>query len=87
MSKTIIQSLKDFKGTKIQFIQDDYRNVNNIINRILELGINYLFTSLKKTTTDVIYKKLTSNKVKVISTLTGYMPQLKSNKCIKWALT
>ena len=74
----IASAITKFNGLKILFIQDEYRDTNNIVDKVLKLKINILFSCLHNFKSQlVIYKKLINNNIKVLPTLTGYLPDQK----------
>lgn len=80
-SNKISRAVNKFNGLKIVFIQDEYRNTHNIVKKVLELKINILFSCLHNTKTkSTIYKELINNNIKVLPTLTGYLPDKRIKK-------
>jgi len=79
--KKISRAVNKFNGLKILFIQDEYRNIHNLVKKVLKLKINILFSCLHNVTTkSTIYKDLINNNIKVLPTLTGYLPDKKIKK-------
>ena len=74
LAKKVSDSISDFLGLKILFIQDEYRDVQNINKKISSLKIDLVFSSLNKPSQKIIYKELIKRNVKIFSTLTGYLP-------------
>ncbi len=68
------------KAYKIQFIQDEYRTVNAITQRMKELGINMLFTCVPEEEINKVYPEERLPGVKKINTLTGYCPEYLINE-------
>lgn len=77
---TIRQKIRAFKGLKVQFIQDEYRQVNRTIDVIVDLGIHVLFTLAPKTTADQIYGDPRLETVTLATTLAGYVPKNMSER-------
>jgi len=69
------KKLRNYTGLKVLFIQDEYRRVNHICDRINYLKIDLLFTCAPIETARVIYKRLSPN-TKILETLTGYAPDI-----------
>ena len=67
------QKLRNFRGLKIQFIQDDYRRVDEMAAAARDLGVQVLFTLYPK---DKIPQVWTPRlpKVECCATLAGYVP-------------
>ena len=64
-----------FPGTKLLFVQDEYRQVDRMVSTIRELRIDVLFTCVPDQEIESVYpEKLLPGVVK-ISNLTGYVPQ------------
>jgi hypothetical protein len=62
-----------FEGLKVQFIQDEYRQVDAVAERARELGINVLFSSVPAEAVPDVYGPRLPG-VDVVCTLTGYVP-------------
>lgn len=62
-----------FSGLKIQFIQDEYRQVDAMAARTRELGVHVLFSSVPAEAVPVVYGGRLPG-VDVLTTLTGYVP-------------
>ena len=69
------EKLARYKGLKVQFIQDDYRNVELMCSNIRELGINVLFTLYSPEKIDAVYSPQRLPSVTKYSTLAGYVPE------------
>lgn len=68
--RTTIQS---FKGLKIVFIQDEYRQVNKVIDSLNTLGIDILFSCFPANELDKIYPSTLLPKLAKYTNLTGYV--------------
>lgn len=75
LSKPFRDKFHHYKGIKIQFIQDEYRWINDITDAISYMGINFLYSVTSQETRRCIYAKL--NNTKIVDTLTGYVPDWK----------
>src|SRR5262245_35331712 len=69
------ESLRHFKGLKVQFIQDDYRWVNRIADMMRQVGINVLFTLVPPAEIPKVWSAERLPGVVKISTLAGYVPE------------
>lgn len=62
-----------FRGVKAQIIQDEYRLVNAMKERMASLGISVIFSSLEPNNAKKVYGGQTLSGVTVISCLPGYI--------------
>ena len=69
-------------AVKIQFIQDEYRRVNEFIDRMKELGINILYTCFPEQEMEKVYPADKLPGVMKINTLTGYVPSYLENRVL-----
>jgi hypothetical protein len=67
------EQLIDFGGLKVQFIQDEYRQVDALTARMRELGIDLLFSSIPAEAMPLVYGSRLPG-VDILPTLTGYVP-------------
>jgi hypothetical protein len=74
------QALKEYKGLKISFVQDEYDETETIRRSIEELGINILFTCVPEEFIEDIYPSSRFSGVKFIQTLTGWVPSNLENR-------
>tara|TARA_A100001015_G_C15043100_1_gene741277 strand:+ start:2274 stop:3587 length:1314 start_codon:yes stop_codon:yes gene_type:complete len=74
VSKDILIKIRNFKGIKILFIQDEYRRVNFVCTKINFIGIDVLFTCAPLKVARSIYSGLNRN-IKIETVLTGYVPE------------
>jgi len=73
--------LQDFKGIKVLFIQDEYRRVNFVCERIKSIGMDAVFSCAPPSVAQKLYHSLDRN-TQLLTTLTGYVPEaLPKNKC------
>ncbi len=66
--------VKVFKGLKAQIIQDEHRHINAMKQRMSELGISVVFSSLEVKTMEKVYASLPVNAC-FYSCLPGYIPE------------
>lgn len=69
-----LSKLRKFKGLKILFIQDEYRRVDYICEKVKFAKIQAIFTCAPSAVAEKIYHKLVPN-IQLITTLTGYVPE------------
>lgn len=67
-------AIKESPAVKIQFIQDEYRRVNEFVERMKELEINILYTCYPEEEIEKVYPEEKLPGVRKINTLTGYVP-------------
>jgi hypothetical protein len=67
------ERLAAFEGLTVQFIQDEYRQVDAATARMRELGVDVLFSSVPAEAVPSVYGPRLPG-VDVLSTLTGYVP-------------
>lgn len=66
--------IRNFRGLKVQFIQDEYRTVNAIREEMKSLGVEVLFTCFPEDQIGKVYDSESLPGVRTINTLTGYVP-------------
>ena len=69
-----LDRIRRFPGLKILFIQDEYRRVNFVCDKIKYAGIDLVFTCAPPEVSRKIYASL-EGKVSLSTTLTGYVPE------------
>ena len=67
------EALKQFKGLKIQIIQDEYRWINRMMEEMTHLGIDGLFSSLTIENLEKVYRSPDMENVVKVSALPGYV--------------
>lgn len=75
LSKGVIQSLSDYYGPKLLFIQDEYDNTERARRFIERLGVDAVFTNVPLASLDSVYPRNRFPGVDFIPTLTGYVPE------------
>ena len=65
--------LGDFKGIKIQIIQDEYRWVNRMISEMIHLGVDAILSLVEKPNLDIVYGHPGLQRVLKVTTLAGYV--------------
>src|SRR5207245_1359542 len=74
MPQRIRQKVADFRGPKLQFVQDEYRWVDQTSAAIAELGIDTLFTLVRPDLVEKAYNNPRLDRVRKVSVLPGYVP-------------
>ena len=69
----LAQKISAFQGLTVQFIQDEYRVVDQATARMRELGVDVLFTCVPERTIPEVYGDRLPG-VRTISVLPGYVP-------------
>lgn len=64
-----------YRGVKLLFLQDEYRQVDRVQAVIRELGVDVLFTCLPKPEIEKVYPAAALPGLTKISNLTGYVPK------------
>jgi hypothetical protein len=70
---TFRESLARYRGLKVQFIQDEYRWIDEITGAIRDMGVHALFTCLPQDEAQRVYGPRLPG-VTLVPTLTGYVP-------------
>lgn len=76
LAPALREKLRHFRGLKIQFIQDDYRWVNQITAMMRYIGIHILFTLVPQSEIPKIWSETRLPGVIKFTTLAGYVPNL-----------
>ncbi|GGI80107.1 hypothetical protein [Legionella impletisoli] len=69
------ERIKRFKGLKIAFIQDEYRQINKMIEELAYIDLDILFTCFPGSEIERIYPSHNLPKVAKFNNLTGYIPE------------
>ena len=69
------EAIARFDGLKVQFIQDEYRFVNETIDATRRLGIDVLFTCVPEAEIEKVYSPAALPRPRKVSVLTGYVPE------------
>ncbi|RJT67827.1 glycosyltransferase family 1 protein [Legionella taurinensis] len=75
LSQSAKTRLRNYQGLKIIFVQDEYRQINNMISQLQYLDVDVLFTCFPDGEIERIYKKSDLPKVSKYNNLTGYIPE------------
>jgi hypothetical protein len=74
ISSESLEKIRKFKGLKVMFIQDEYRRVNFVCDKIRYARIDLVHTCAPPDVAAQIYESL-EGKVALSTTLTGYVPE------------
>ncbi|WP_133129604.1 hypothetical protein [Legionella yabuuchiae] len=69
------QKLREFKGLKILFVQDEYRQINKMISEINFINFDVLFTCFPPSEIERIYPLSKLPNLTKHNNLTGYIPE------------
>ena len=75
ISKKSKRKLRNYSGLKVVFIQDEYRQINKMIDELAFLKIDTLFTCFPEHEMHRVYEETKLPGVSKYSNLTGYIPQ------------
>ncbi|HBN21779.1 MAG TPA: hypothetical protein DD412_00885 [Holosporales bacterium] len=67
--------LRDFTGKKVCFIQDEYRRVDEIVENLIYIKADLLFTCVPESEIEKVYPSCKLPILKKINVLTGYVPK------------
>lgn len=67
------ERISAFGGLKVQFIQDEYRWIDAVTARMLELGIGVLYTCVPESEAEKLYRPRLPE-VELVTTLAGWVP-------------
>jgi hypothetical protein len=75
INETWRDAISSTKAVKIQFLQDEYRNINEFHQRMTELGIEVLFTCVPAEEIEKVYPSEKLKGLAKFNNLTGYVPE------------
>lgn len=75
LGEDLVRRLKQFKGLKAAFLQDEYREIQTYWKHINELGINLLFSCVPEDEIPKVYPAEKVPALRVVNVLTGYVPE------------
>lgn len=71
----LVEKLKQFRGLKAAFLQDEYREIQTYWKHINELGIDLLFSCVPEDEIPKVYPNEKVPRLRVVNVLTGYVPE------------
>ena len=75
LGKNFVKKLKEYSGVKAVFIQDEYRDIKVFQDNIRDIGFDIVFSCVPKKFVNKVYPKSKLPNLKVVSVLTGYVPE------------
>ncbi len=69
------KKLRDYTGLKVIFIQDEYRQINTMVDTLAYLKMDVLFTCFPESEFEAIYPSKKLPKLTKYNNLTGYVPK------------
>jgi glycosyl transferase family 1 len=69
------QRLREYRGLKVVFIQDEYHGVHQLHEQLRTLGVDVLFTVVPEAEIEKVYPASALPGVTRVSNLTGYVPE------------
>ena len=74
ISNALAQRIRDFRGYKVLFIQDEYRWVDRTVEAMADLSVHVIYTVVNPDVVDKIYHHPSIHHVRRKVVLTGYVP-------------
>lgn len=74
-SESMVEQIRNYQGLKIIFIQDEYRNINKIVERLSYMKFTEIFTCIPKNEVDKVYPEKKLPHLRKIQTLTGFVTE------------
>ena len=75
ISEATKNRIKNFRGLKVAFIQDEYRNVDSVHDFLSQADMHILFTCVPEAEIEKVYPQQKLPNITKINTLTGYVPK------------
>jgi len=67
--------VRDFRGLKVAFIQDEYRGINRVVEALNFMAIDLLFTCVPEGEIGKVYAPNLLAGLRAVNNLTGYVPE------------
>lgn len=67
------ERIRQYRGVKILFVQDEYRKVNRLCDAISRLGIHLIYTNATEDVSRRMYSSILDRGLRFKTTLTGYV--------------
>jgi hypothetical protein len=74
-----MQRIAEFKGLKCVWLHDEYRNVNDVVEKLHRMKIDIIFTLASGAVKDVLYPKYKLPHARVETVFAGYAPLTEKN--------
>lgn len=75
LGNDLVERLKRFKGLKVAFLQDEYREIQTYWKHINELGVDLLFSCVPEREIQKVYPSSQVPGLRVVNVLTGYVSE------------
>lgn len=75
LGKNFIENLRNFRGLKVAFLQDEYREIKTYWKNLNYLGIDLLFSCVPENEVQKVYPHHEVPNLMVENVLTGYVPK------------
>ena len=72
--QNLFRKIRDYRGAKFLFLQDEYENVNSTSEAMAELGIDILFTCIRPEYHRIAYKHAGLKNMERVTVMAGYAP-------------
>jgi hypothetical protein len=79
----LVERLKRFKGLKVAFLQDEYREIQTYWKHINELGLDVLFSCVPDHEIPKVYPPELVPNLRVVNVLTGYVSQALTQRPVR----
>lgn len=79
----LVERLKRFKGLKVAFLQDEYREIQTYWKHINELGLDVLFSCVPDHEIQKVYPLHRVPNLRVVNVLTGYVSQALTQRPVR----
>jgi len=67
--------IRAFRGVKVVFIQDEHRHINRVVDALVELGVDILFTCVPEQEAAKVYSPSRLPELRKVTVLTGYLDE------------
>ena len=75
LGQVLITRLKNFRGLKASFLQDEYREIKTYWKHINELGLDLLFSCVPAPEVPKVYPSTEVPHLQIVNVLTGYVSE------------
>ncbi len=82
LGQDLINKLEMYRGLKVAFLQDEYRNLQVCWENLNKLGINVLFSCVPDEEVSKVYPSFEVPNLKVVNVLTGYVSEALVNASV-----
>ncbi len=79
----LVERLKRFRGLKVAFLQDEYREIKTYWKHINELKLDILFSCVPDHEIPKVYPPQQVPNLRVVNVLTGYVPQALTQRPVR----